>query len=63
MYLLWEARNQKTKQEAKNEFGYLLQHISKYLQSDNHLPMFVISNLSIEIPKILMLRLAMTNMG
>ena len=26
-----------TKQEAKREFDYLLQHISKYLQSDNHL--------------------------
>lgn len=25
------------KQEAKNEFDYLLQHLSKYLQSDNHL--------------------------
>ena len=26
-----------TKQEAKREFDYLLQHISKYLQSDHHL--------------------------
>ena len=33
MYLLWET---KPKQEARNEFDYLSQHISRYLQSDNH---------------------------
>ena len=33
MYLLWET---KPKQEVRNEFDYLSQHISRYLQSDNH---------------------------
>ena len=37
MYYYGKQETKTTKQEAKRKFDYLSQHISKYLQSDNHL--------------------------
>ena len=35
--IFYGKQETKTRKQAKNEFDYLLQHLSKYLQSDNHL--------------------------